>query len=246
MATLIVDIETVGEQWDELDDDTQISLIRWLDTAVCSAEEKRLHLERIKNSLGLSPMTGRIVTLGVYDITRKEGTIYYESDEVVTDVKEGPFYYRIRDEETMLREFWLGVLHYDTIVTFNGRAFDVPFIIHRSVAHGLTPVVDLLRYRYLTNQQPPYHIDLLDQLTFYGAMKRRPNLHLFCRLYGVPSPKTADMMGDTVAEFFSAKKFRDLANYNATDLLAIAGLYKKWQTHLAPSLFRRLPDNIDF
>ncbi len=186
-----------------------------------------------------------MVALGVYDLERKQGTVYYQNGSEATDERIGSFWYRARSEAAMLAEFWEGVAQYETIVTFNGRMFDIPFLLHRSVTNNVVPTVDLLRYRYLTQQVPPYHIDLEDQLTFYGAMTKRPSLHMFCRAYGIESPKSHGVAGDDVAALYTQGRSRDIAVYNTHDLLGTALLYEKWRTYLAPPLFKKSIPDID-
>ena len=41
-------------------------------------------------------------------------------------------YVACADEAELLTEFWEVVLHYDSIITFNRRGFDVPFLYMRS------------------------------------------------------------------------------------------------------------------
>jgi uncharacterized protein YprB with RNaseH-like and TPR domain len=246
MSTLIVDIETVGEVWDDIDDITQDALTRWAHKTASTDTDLVAMLNDIKNSLGFSPVTGHIVALGVYDIERQQGTVYYEVDDSTADERVGAFWYRARTEASMLAEFWDGVQTYDTVVTFNGRNFDLPFILHRSVANAVIPTIDLMRYRYLTQQVPPYHIDLADQLTFYGAMGKRPGLHLFCRTYGIESPKSHGVSGDDVARLYAERHCREIAAYNSYDLIATAELYTVWQKYLAPPAFRRERSDIDF
>ncbi len=242
MTTLIVDIETIGERWEDFDETTQDSLARWIDRVATSDHERQTKLEDLKNELGFSPLTGRVVALGVYDLERTAGTVYYSGDATVADEQIGSFWYRSRSEADMLRAFWDGVANYQVVVTFNGRLFDLPFILHRSIVHAVMPSIDLMRYRYLTQQQSPYHIDLADQLTFYGSMMKRPSLHLFCRAYGIESPKGHGVSGEDVARLYREGRVRDIAVYNTHDLLATALLYEKWQTYLAPPLFRKIND----
>lgn len=245
MRTLILDIETVGVAWTELDTVTQRVLTRWIDRAAKNNTEHEQLLQDIKEGLGFSPLTGEIVALGVYDIERGEGTVY-SIGSTAPDTKDGSFLYKMRSERELLAEFWEGVQEYEVIVTFNGRAFDLPFVIHRSVAAGITPTINVMKYRYLTQQSVPYHVDLQDQLTFYGAMMKRPSLHLFCQAYGIASPKVAGISGDDVAELFRQKKFLDIARYNARDLLATAELYKRWKVHLAPAAFKDDEPQLEF
>ena len=137
------------------------------------------------------------------------------------------------DEPTMLRKFWDIAQKYSYFVTFNGRSFDAPFLMIRSAVHGIRPSKDLMRARYLYQQAPnAIHIDLYDQLSFYGALRRRGSLHLWSRLFGIKSPKEDGVSGDEVGRLFKEKKYMDIARYNAGDLLATKALYEKWETYL--------------
>lgn len=233
MATLIFDIETVGEDWNSLDGTTQDILTRWTDKTARSSEERQALRTDIENGLGFSPLTGFIVAIGVYDLERARGVVYYsghgdEKDDVI-----GEYVLKQRSEQAMLQEFWDGARHYDTFVTFNGRSFDAPFLAHRSVAHEIRPSQNLLEGRYPNQQKSVRHVDLQDELTFFSAMSKRPSLHLFCRTYGIESPK-GEIGGDDVAALFHSKKYQDIARYNAGDVTATTLLYKKWQAYLAP------------
>lgn len=229
MSTLIFDIETIGEEWESLDETTKQVLTRWVDRVSTSGEERASLVADIKNGLGFSPLTGEIVALGLYDLERKQGVVYYQGDQGVEDEgdESTAFTYRVRSETELLRDFWDGARHYDTFVTFNGRAFDAPFLFHRSVAHGIVPTMNLLEGRYPYQQHSCRHVDLLDELTFYGAMKKRPSLHLFCRAYGIKSPK-GEVGGDEVARLYAAKRYLDIARYNAGDIIATKELYERW------------------
>lgn len=242
MSTLIFDIETIGEDWQSLDETTQHALTRWVDRAGRTPLEREALLADVRKGLGFSPLTGSVVALGIYDRERALGTVYYRGDGSGAEEESGVFILKERSEEEMLRLFWEGVQHYQVFVTFNGRSFDLPFLIHRSLVLGIVPQTELLRRRYLSQQVPPYHIDLQDELTFYGAMSRRPSLHLFCRAYGIESPKQ-ELSGEEVTGLFTARCFLEIARYNARDLLATAALYEKWLEYLAPTEWRQ---NIDF
>jgi uncharacterized protein YprB with RNaseH-like and TPR domain len=234
MATLVFDIETVGEDFDALDTTTQDVLQRWIHKSGKSTQEKESLETDLKESLGFSPLTGKIVAIGLYDLERKQGAVYYTGNGDEADTVDGDFVLKQRTEKEMLEDFWEGAKSYDTFVTFNGRSFDAPFLVHRSVALSIVPTRDLLEGRYLYQQKSVCHVDLQDQLTFYGAMQRRPNLHLFCRAYGIQSPKASGVAGDDVALLFARKQFTDIALYNARDVRATVLLYEKWHTYLAP------------
>ncbi len=235
MATLVFDIETVGEPWPGFDNTTKKALTNWISQSANNEVEYEKEIERVKSQLGFSPLTGKVVALGMYDLERSLGAVYYTGDgsgEIHTD---GDFTFKERSEKELLEDFWEGARSYDVFVTFNGRAFDLPFLMHRSAIWGVKPDTALLGQRYLNRQGIPYHVDLLDELTFYGAMKRQ-SLHMYCRAYGIPSPK-GEGGGAAVAELFRQKKFRDLAAYSARDVIATTELYQKWKQHLAPASF---------
>ena len=236
MSTLIFDIETIGEEWNGLDETTQHILSRWIDRTAKNDDEHEAEMKDLREGLGFSPLTGKVVAIGLYDLEREQGVVYYETDET-QETQEGDFILKPRTEKEMLEDFWEGAKSYDTFVTFNGRGFDVPFLNLRSAIHGIRPSKDLMEGRYLYQQKFARHVDLQDQMTFYGAMMRRPSLHLFCRAFGIDSPKAEGVAGDNVAELFHAKKFRDIAKYNARDVIATTTLYKKWLEYLAPRSF---------
>lgn len=237
MSTLIFDIETVGEPWDSLDETTQEILTRWVDRTAQSDEDREAGRKDIREGLGFSPLTGSIVAIGLYDLERKQGVVYHQNEGEKNEIEHGEFTLKSRTEKEMIKDFWDGAKMYDTFVTFNGRGFDVPFLNLRSAIHGIRPTKDLMEGRYLYQQKYARHVDLQDQMTFYGAMQKRPSLHLFCRAFGIESPKAEGVAGDDVAELFRMKKFRDIAEYNSRDVIDTTLLYKKWLEYLAPKSF---------
>jgi predicted PolB exonuclease-like 3'-5' exonuclease len=235
MSTLIFDIETIGEDFDTLDAHTQENLTRWIKRESKSESEYAHALTDVKDGLGFSPLTGRIVAIGVLDDERDKGAVYFDTKgTVVTNQEEGGMKFRAMNEKEMLTHFWRGVAEYDSFVSFNGRGFDVPFLMVRSAIHGIRPSKDLMSNRYLESQDHnAKHIDLLDQLSFYGAMRRKGSLHLWCHAFGIESPKAHGITGDDVAELFRTEKFLDIARYNGGDLRATRELYHQWKKYMA-------------
>ena len=136
-------------------------------------------------------------------------------------------------EEQMLRKFWDLAERYQVFITFNGRAFDMPFLIIRSAILGIRPTKYLMRGRYLYQNNPDaLHIDLAEQLSFYGATRRKGSLHMWSRAFGIPSPKASGVTGDDVGPLFKKKKFLEIAKYNVGDIRATRLLYEKWETLL--------------
>jgi len=234
MSTLIIDIETVGANFDELDEKTKESLTAWIKREADSEEDYAVQLEALKNGLGFSPLTGEIVAIGVLDAEKEKGVVYFQAPEKdVKDFEENGIKYKVMDESEMLGAFWEGARAYQEFVTFNGRAFDAPFLMIRSAIHQIRPSVDLMSNRYLSSQKfGPRHVDLADQFTFYGAMRKRPSLHLLCQAFGIESPKEGGVSGDQVGKLFYDKQYETIARYNARDIVATKTLFEYWNTYL--------------
>jgi DNA polymerase elongation subunit (family B) len=231
---LVLDIETVGVDFDALDHATQESLTRWIEKESNGEEEYKVALEELKSGLGFSPLTGEIVVIGLLDYYKNEGVVYFQAPgEKHGEFKEGDITFKQMTEEDMLRKFWDGAQKYSSFITFNGRGFDVPFLMIRSAIHGIRPTKDLMRNRYLSYNSPDaLHIDLQDQFSFYGALRRKGSLHLWSRAFGIESPKAQGITGDDVGRLFHEKKYLDIARYNVGDLRATKALYEKWETYL--------------
>jgi len=230
---LVFDIETVGEDFDSIDEHTKENLSRWLKKEAKNETEYNASLDDLKNSLGFSPLTGKIVTIGVLDVEKNSGVIYYSTDDnAPSEFEENGFKFKVASERDMLDRFWYGAKEYSEFISFNGRSFDVPFLMVRSAINGIKPNVDLLSYRYLSSQKSgAVHVDLFDQLSFYGTVRRKSSLHLWCRAFGITSPKQ-DVTGDDVARLFKEKQFLQIAKYNTRDLIATKELYNYWYKYL--------------
>lgn len=233
-SPLIIDIETIGHDFDSFDSATKENLTRWIKAESESEEDYKTALQNLKNEMGFSPLTGEIVVIGVYDQQQEKGVVYYQApDAGHVETTEGSITYKPMTESQMLDAFWKGALQYRTFVTFNGRQFDLPFLALRSAVNNIRPTKDLNRARYIYQMAPDaIHIDLYDQLSFYGASRKKGSLHLYTRAMGIPSPKTGELEGDKVSEFFKNKRYLEIAKYNAGDLIATSELYKKWEDYL--------------
>jgi len=231
---LIFDIETIGEDFDKLDETTQESLTRWIKKESESEEEYKVALEEMKDGLGFSPLTGEVVAIGVLDVEKNKGAVYYQNpDNPGEFTEEEGIKLQAMSEKEMLERFWQGAEHYEEFISFNGRPFDVPFLMVRSAVHGIRPSKDLMSNRYLSLQKyGSKHIDLLDQLTFYGSVRKKGNLHLWSRAFGIKSPKEEGVTGEDVGKLFREKKFLEIARYNVGDLRATKALFEYWDKFL--------------
>lgn len=232
---LIFDIETVGQDFESLDKVTKANLTRWIKRQAGADKGKyNALLTDLKEGLGFSPLTGEIVVIGVLDTEKNKGVVYFQAPNVeMEEYKDGSFTFKPRTEAEMIQDFWQGASSYKTLVSFNGRSFDVPFILLRGAKHKIKPTINLMTNRYLRFQHSSVkHIDLFDQLSFYGAVRRRGNLHLYCQALGIKSPKASGITGDDVGELFKNKKYQEIAEYNSWDLVATEELYARWQEYI--------------
>lgn len=239
MPKIVFDIETAGEDFDQMDKTTQKALTRWAKEETKTEEELEGQIEKIKNELVFSPFTGMIVSVGVIFMDDKLGAadrqvVYYQnrSEGAKDELKDG-VEYKVMDEEGILKKFWELASYADEFITFNGRGFDAPYLAIRSAVHKIKPSKNLLANRYL-NLMPrdAKHVDLMDQFIFYGATWKRPSLHLACRAFGIKSPKEEDVSGDDVTRLFNEGEYLTIAEYNMRDVVATKQLYQVWRDYV--------------
>lgn len=108
-----------------------------------------------------------------------------------------------------------------TIVTWNGRHFDMPVLVARAMRHGIrTPwwyQERGARYRYSIEA----HLDLLDELTDHGAADRS-SLAQWSALVGGPEKLAS---GADVAAMFASGSNDQIARYCLGDVRALAHVH---------------------
>ena len=236
MATLVFDIETSGLPVDLFDESQQEYLFRdanKLEDPV-AREAKRQELTQF---MSLWPFTSQVVCIAMLNAETLRGQSLFVAEDYEDDASEGgPVeFVPCADEIELLTAFWDVAKHYDNVVTFNGRGFDIPFVYLRSAQLNV-PISkkNWLGYRYSTEP----HCDLAEQLTFYGVSgrdgaARRFNLDFYCKAFGIESPKSAGVTGMDVKDLMEAGKFREIAEYCLRDVRATVELYKIWKERLA-------------
>ena len=224
---LVVDIETSGYDFEALAESQQEYLLRYAEHE--KDEEKREEvIEDTKRYLSLYPYTANIVAIGMLNTETENEMVLYEgteNDDLV--VEEKNIKYKPMHEQQMLLNFWKYASKADKVITFNGRSFDIPFLMIRSALLSIKPSVNLIRNRYDSS----LHIDLLEQLTFYGLTKKF-NLDFYCHAFEIESPKSKGISGMEVKELYKAGKIKEIAVYCGDDVKATYELYKIWNTFL--------------
>jgi len=237
MAKLVFDIETSALPVENYDDAQKEYLFR---EAEKLAEESARDTKReeIKLQFNLWPFTAQVVCVAMLNAESQRGQVlftaedYEESAEAETGAVE---FMACADEVELLTAFWDVAKHYDEIVTFNGRGFDVPFLYLRSALLNV-PISkkNWLGYRYAVEP----HCDLAEQFTFYGVSgregaARRFNLDFYCKAFGIESPKSHGVTGLDVNTLLAAGKQREIAEYCLRDVRATVQLYQVWKERLA-------------
>jgi DNA polymerase elongation subunit (family B) len=236
MNVLIVDIETIAPDWNDLPGISRAALSYAIERQNLPAPEAELKQKATREQLSLSPFTGQIAALSVRDTIRAETAVYVVADEgVVVPETNTVLHTRFRTEAELLAEFWQGAKDYQIFVTFNGRAFTVPFLLFRSVANRVRPTIDIAPQRYVMRQQVPYHVDLMDEFSLHGNLPRRPSLALLCGAFGLVNPSV--LGGEEVAEAYKEQQFGRIIEKVAGDVETIHALYELWLQHLAPTSF---------
>jgi 3'-5' exonuclease len=219
MKKLVIDIETAGTPWEDLDPYVREYLIKGLSDG--DAEEAR-------RAGGLSPFRGKIVAIGVINIEDGRSCALYEvpgQNDLRTE-KVGARTYISGSEKQILEKFWTFFDNDARFISFNGRQFDGPFLMIRSAIHGVTPKRDLVGYRYGFHP----NCDLREALNFFGTTSSRQfkfNLDLACKVFGVETSKSEGVDGRSVETWYRAGRHREIADYCLEDVRATAQLYEK-------------------
>jgi len=236
VAKLVFDIETSALPLAQLDAAQQEYLFREaLNLAEPEARQKRQ--EEIQRQFNLWPFTAQVVCIAMLNAESSRGKVLYVAEEAEEGQAEtgAVEFTACADEGQLLGEFWELARHYDSIVTFNGRGFDVPFIYLRSaILNVAVTQKGWLGYRF----QVDPHCDLIEQLTFYGVSgregaARRFNLDFYCKAFGIESPKSHGVTGMDVNGLMAEKRFREIAEYCLRDVQATVLLYRIWKERLA-------------
>ena len=125
------------------------------------------------------------------------------------------------DEPDILRSFFGPLGAKDTLVTWNGRGFDLPVIIARALKHAV-PMEWYFRSRdYRYRYSVAGHLDLCDQLCDHGA-GRRWSLDAAAKLIGWPGK--IDTSGGDVADLYAAGDIERIGSYCLEDVVQTAAV----------------------
>lgn len=224
---LIFDIETVSYEFETLTESQQEFIQRYAEKEIDEEKKEKMKDESIR-FLSLYPLTAKVVAIGMLNSETEHSMVLYEGSETEEwESEERDVKYCSYSEADMLQHFWQYAKKADAVITFNGRNFDIPFIMMRSAILKIKPTRNFIKNRYDSKS----HIDLLEKMTFYGITKKF-NLDFYCNSFGIESPKSHGVSGMDVKELYSAGKIKEIATYCGHDVKATYEIYKIWDEYL--------------
>jgi hypothetical protein len=120
-------------------------------------------------------------------------------------------------EESIVRVFWQRLERFTgTLVTFNGRNFDLPVLELQALKYGCQApryFGGKSRNRYVEEG----HYDLYDFLTNYGVHRLRGGFNLLAKLIGLPGKTEID--GSMVQQLWQEGRLRDIHRYCRQDVI---------------------------
>ena len=165
---LVFDIETVGCDFDNLAESQQEFILRYVDKESDEEIREQKKDEAIR-FLSLYPLTAKIVAIGMLNTETEHSMVLYEGSKTEEwESEERDVKYCSYSEAEMLKHFWQYSKKAETVITFNGRNFDIPFIMIRSAILKVKPTRNFVKNRYDSRS----HVDLLEKMTFHGITKK--------------------------------------------------------------------------
>lgn len=197
MSSLIVDVEAVAIDRAEDYIEPVEAPSNYKDEAKIAAYIKDATAKAV-DRCALDPDLARIVVLGCGDVDGDDTALICKNEQ---------------QEAAALRAFWgravnaAGVVR--TLISFNGFGYDLPLLVRRSQYLGVDhPVLNIDKYR-----SP--HIDLMQVLTFRGAIKPH-RLSFYCSRFGmaINDPYT----GADIARLVRDGDWKAVEEHNLSDL----------------------------
>ena len=206
---LIFDIETVG-------DGDLIQKVRYPYENLTPREAVTKYRRQLMEETGKDVLPGTFV-LPVSVAIAKVAADYRLTELTVLDAP------AFRPQE-IVRRFWQGWQHYDrpTLVTFNGRGYDVPIMELAAYRFGLSvPAwfnVDSKSFEQSRNRyNHDAHLDLQDLLTNFGAFRMSGGLNLLASLINKPGKSGID--GSQVQDMYWNGQVEQINDYCRCDVL---------------------------
>jgi 3'-5' exonuclease len=128
-------------------------------------------------------------------------------------------------EEGIVCEFWRRVeIFPGTLVSFNGRAFDLPVLEMQALRYGCqAPRYFNEKYGHRYRYSEERHYDLFDFLSNVGVHRIRGGFNLLARLIGLPGKTWVD--GSMIQGLWEAGQLGMIHTYCRQDVIQTYGLF---------------------
>ena len=215
VPTLVFDLETVGKDFDQLDESEKDYLLNNLEK---NEEDKEL----AKTKTALYSIFGKICAIGAMDVYRNKGFVLSLSNKEIMPEKDNFEYEIFENEKELIKRFWEKCANFEQFVTYNGEGFDFPYLMIRS---GINRVKMPFEIRKWSDK----FIDLQNKI----RQNRAYTLEMLCKAFGIKNPKEEGVHGNNVSCLFKDEEFNKIADYVARDATATAELYLIWKNYMS-------------
>lgn len=215
VPTLVFDLETVGKDFDQLDESEKDYLLNNLEK---NEEDKEL----AKTKTALYSIFGKICAIGAMDVYRNKGFVLSLSNKEIMPEKDNFEYEIFENEKELIKRFWEKCANFEQFVTYNGEGFDFPYLMIRS---GINRVKMPFEIRKWSDK----FIDLQNKI----RQNRAYTLEMLCKAFGIKNPKEEGVHGNNVSCLFKDEEFNKIADYVARDATATAELFLIWKNYMS-------------
>jgi len=159
------------------------------------------------------------------------------ADEFGRFIKVGDFGKGQDDEESVIRDFFGYIERTNPkLVSFNGRGFDMPMLLIRSMRYNISfaawfdqdnRMLNKTKWEnYRQRYAEGFHTDLLDSMGSFGAV-RNLKLDTLCTMSGLPGKY--DVSGDQVTDLYYDNQLDKIREYCQSDVLNTYWLFLKYE-----------------
>jgi len=214
LPTVVFDIETLGQQYADLSESQKQYLAHLYPD---------LPVSELGDKTALHPLFGNVIYVAMHNPSSGKGVVFGVSGGEIKPVDPQFSYTTCKDEKELLTNVWATIAKYQQYVSYNGKGFDYPFLLFRSLVHKVTIAKGLESTR---------HLDLAKLL--------RPNnsqykLSAICEALGIDDPKSHGVSGLYVSQLYRQHKYQEIVDYVARDVISTTALYQAL-AHTAPLL----------
>ncbi len=209
--------------------------------------------EDFHKDLALNPYVSYIISCSLFFLEENRCYVFYmdekkgkeESKTKIGEREVDSVYisFSLKDglfnaERELLEHLWERLEEVDTLITYNGKSFDMDFLKIRTIMHDMMPKV----FHKHINSKIVNHIDLMGSLRVGGNSY---TLKFISRRFGLNMDKD-DMDGSKVKGAFLNKQYKKIADYNIRDALLAGMLYEKVRKYISTEYAFEMAKDVGF